>query len=395
VIDTASGAVTSTTIPMGGLPDAGMLNPDGTAAYYCVDGAHIAVVDLASKSIVRTLTVNCGSEFTSGSSLAFADQNTLYTVSPGGGISVIDVPTWTVTATLPRGSTLEQPGGAAAFVQAAALAPTVAAISPPQGPEAGANKVVITGGPFIGGSGITGVSFGGVPATAYSVDSGTQITAVVPAQTFRTVDVTVTGDNGTSAIGPADQYTYVLPPPTISSLVPNSGVSSGGTTVVITGTDFSTAKAVYFGGTAASSFTVDSDTQITAVTRAQTNGTVSVTVTNAAGLSTSVRQFTFFSPVPVVTGVSPSTGSSLGGTTVTISGMRFKGTFRVIFGGVAVPYTLDSDSQITVVTPPWSSLMTPAVSPSGSATLVDVQVTTDVDTSVTSSADLYDYVVPA
>lgn len=104
-----------------------------------------------------------------------------------------------------------------------------------------------------------------------------------------------------------------------------------------------------------------------------------------------------FSPVPVVTGISPSAGSRLGGDTVTITGMRFAGTFRVMFGGVAVPYTLNSDSQITVVAPPWSSLMAPAAgtTPAGSVALVDVQVTTDVDTSATGPADVFDYVAPA
>ncbi|NUR57940.1 MAG: hypothetical protein HOV87_04445 [Catenulispora sp.] len=387
VIDTASDTVTST-IPMGGGPREGVLNPAGTAAYYCVDETHLAVVDLASRSIVRTMTTPC-----QGSPTFAPDQNTLYVVSYQG-LSVVDIRTGTVTATTRLGSTLEAPTGSIAFVQTA-LAPTVAAVSPAQG--IGGAKVVITGGPFIGGGSVTAVTFGGVPAAEFTVDSETQITATVPAQSVRTVDVTVTDDNGTSAVAPSDRYTYVLPPPTISSLSPNSGVSSGGTTVVITGTDFATAKSVYFGGTAASSFTVDSDTQITAVTRAQHNGTVPVTVTNSAGVSTAVQDFTFFSPVPAVTGLSPSSGTSAGGTTVTITGIRFTGTFRVMFGGVAVPYTLNSDSQITVVAPAWSSLMTPAsgTTPPGSVGVVDVQVTTDVDTSVTSSADYYDYLAGA
>ncbi|MFD0635835.1 IPT/TIG domain-containing protein [Catenulispora yoronensis] len=184
-----------------------------------------------------------------------------------------------------------------AFVRGA-IAPTVTAVSPAQGPEAGHGTVVVTGGPFVGGSGATSVTFGGIPALSYTVDSDTQITAVAPPQVFRTVDVTVSNDNGTSAVGPADQYTYLEAPPTIGSLTPSSGVSSGGTTVIIRGTDLSTTQAVYFGGTAAASFTVDSDTQVTAVTRAQTNGTVNVTVTNSAGVNASVPagQFTFFSP---------------------------------------------------------------------------------------------------
>jgi hypothetical protein len=53
--------------------------------------------------------------------------------------------------------------------------------------------------------------------------------------------------------------------PWIASIVPNSGPSTGGTTVVITGRNFTGATAVRFGANPAASFTVDSDTQITAV----------------------------------------------------------------------------------------------------------------------------------
>ncbi|MEZ0108562.1 YVTN family beta-propeller protein [Catenulispora sp. EB89] len=399
VVDTASSTVAAT-IPMGGSPDGGVLNPDGTAVYYCVNGTDIEVVDLASRSITRTLALPCGDPTYTAGSLAFApDGNTLYAIlGRTGGVSVIDVPTGTVTATIQPGVALDNPVAAAAFVRAA-LVPTVTAVSPAQGSEAG-GKVVIYGGPFSGGGGVTAVSFGGVPATSFTIDSDSQITAFAPPQTFRTVAVTVTNDNGTSAAGPAGGYTYLQAAPAISALTPNSGVSSGGTTVVITGTDLSITKSVYFGGTAASSFTVDSPTQVTAVTRAQTNGTVNVSVTNAIGVSTSVpsSQFTFFSPVPVVTAVSPATGPTAGGSTVTITGIRFTGTFRVAFGGVAVPYTLKSDSTITVVTPAWSSTMAPAAGTSGSSQpggVVDVTVTTDVDTSAISAADQYIYVAPA
>jgi hypothetical protein len=213
------------------------------------------------------------------------------------------------------------------------------------------------------------------------------------------VDVTVTTDNGTSAIGPNDRYTYIQTPK-ITGLSTYSGVSSGGTTVVITGRDLGTTASVNFGGTAAASFTVDSDTQVTAVTGAQHNGSVPLTITNAADVGNSpsfTPYFTFVAPVPIVTSISPPSGPTPGGTTVTITGTRFSGTFRVDFGGVAVPYTLDSDTQITVVTPPWAPDMTPVAgtSAAGPGGQVDVTVSTDVDTSVISSADVYDYVAPA
>src|SRR5215813_2109500 len=72
-------------------------------------------------------------------------------------------------------------------------------------------------------------------------------------------------------------------PPTITNVNPNTGPTSGGTSVTITGTNFSGVTAVRFGSNAAGSFTVDSDaTQITATSPAGM-GTVDVTVTNEHG----------------------------------------------------------------------------------------------------------------
>ncbi|MEY9932153.1 YVTN family beta-propeller protein [Catenulispora sp. GP43] len=395
VIDTAGGTV-SATLPVGGVADDGVLNPAGTTAYNCITGKDVAVIDLASRSITATLPDECGE-------MAFTpDGTTLYSANGGHGLSVIDIATGAVTSTLTTG--LGVPG-AVGFVRVAPAA-SVSAVSPAQGPEAGGTTVTITGGLF---TGATGVDFGGTPAASFTVDSGTQITAVAPAHTDGTFDVTVTDDNGTSATGAGDKFTYAESAPTVTGLSPSGGVSSGGTSVTITGTDLGTTSAVYFGGTAASSFTVDSDTQVTAVTRAQTNGTVDVTVTNSAGTSpaTAADRFTFFSPVPVITSVSPSVGLYLGGTAVTITGIRFTGAFRVSFGGVAASYTLDSPTQITAIAPPVSSYMSPAgtspagMSPAGGAMLrpnlaftVDVRVSTDVDTSAISTADRYTYTVP-
>src|SRR5205823_3641635 len=117
-----------------------------------------------------------------------------------------------------------------------------------------------------------------------TVNNATQITATAPAHAAGTVDVTVTTTGGTSATGAADQYTYVAAP-TVTNVSPAAGTTAAGTSVTITGTNLTGAPAVSFGGTAATTFTVDSPTQITVTAPAHAAGTVDVTVTAAGGTS--------------------------------------------------------------------------------------------------------------
>jgi hypothetical protein len=78
----------------------------------------------------------------------------------------------------------------------------------------------------------------------------------------------------------------VQPTPTITAISPASGSVAGGTAVKISGHDFTTASAVKFGSTPASTFTVNSETEITATAPpSPTVGRVDVTATTLAGTS--------------------------------------------------------------------------------------------------------------
>jgi hypothetical protein len=114
------------------------------------------------------------------------------------------------------------------------------------------------------------------------------------------------------------------PPPTVASLKPNDGPISGGTTVTITGADFTGATAVKFGSTSASSFTVTSSTSITVVSPPGPGqvGSVDVTVTNTWG-SSAISAADRFGFRPTVTGLSPNSGPAAGGTFVTVTGAGF------------------------------------------------------------------------
>ena len=91
----------------------------------------------------------------------------------------------------------------------------------------------------------------------------------------------------------------IQPSPTISSLGTTSGPTAGGTSVTISGTDLENATGVSFGDTPASSYIVNSESQITAVAPASSSAaSVSVTVTTIAGKATSSQQYGYVAPPP-------------------------------------------------------------------------------------------------
>ena len=86
-------------------------------------------------------------------------------------------------------------------------------------------------------------------------------------------------------------------PPTIVSVVPNTGLTNGGTPVTILGTGFATGATVNFGALPAGSVDVINSTNLTAVTPPSALGTVNVVVTNADGQSaTLTNAFTYAAP---------------------------------------------------------------------------------------------------
>lgn len=238
---------------------------------------------------------------------------------------------------------------------AQALAPTVLALLPLTGPPG--TSVTITGLAFNDVSPATAVAFNGT-AASFSIDSGVQITATVPAgATSGTISVTDAEGTGTSIAS----FTVTAPPaPVVGGFLPISGPV--GTSVVIAGTDFTGAMDVAFNGTSAL-FTEDSAIQITAtVPSGATTGTVSVTTPSGTG--TSLASFTVTEPPPVVLGVLPLMGPV--DTPVVITGTSFTGATGVDFNGTDASFTVDSPIQISTVVPPGaSSGLVTVTTPSG------------------------------
>jgi glucose/arabinose dehydrogenase len=265
-------------------------------------------------------------------------------------------------------------------------APTVTSITPNSGNINGGTAVTVRGTGFLAGATL---SLGGTAATVVTLVSSTSITAVTPAHAAGAVNVMVTNtdaQSGTLTSG----YTYNTAPPsnpapTVTSISPNSATINGGTAVIIRGTGFLAGATVKLGGTSATAVSVVNSTTIAATTPAHAAGNTSVVVTNTDSKTGTLNNgFTFTgppppNPAPTVISITPNSGTTNGGTAVTIAGTGFLAGATVKMGGTSA----------TVLSLVNSALIT-ATTPAHAAGAVDVVVTnTDTKTGTLTSGYTY------
>jgi len=247
--------------------------------------------------------------------------------------------------------------------------PTVTDISPTGSNDNETKTVTITGTNFINNS-RTAVSFisasNAIPLTQVTFVSETQLTATVPlGMPAGTYQARVTTDNGTS---PLSSVTYTIteivtktPLPTVTNLTPKIAASNTAVSgIKILGENLTGATAVNFGNTATTSFTIVSDTKITANAPGLAAGEYDVTVTTANGTnSISLVKFTVSDPIVInatdTRDISTSGVIKLETSEIPI-GITFETTGTVThtidceFGGSAE--TTDTNTEIKVTIPP-------------------------------------------
>jgi hypothetical protein len=288
-----------------------------------------------------------GTNFTSSSTVVFgstAATDVSYNSTTGKLTATSPAGTSAQNVRVTTGGSQSATGTANVFTYTAAVA--VSAISYTFGPTTGGTVVEISGTNFTSASTVV---FGTNAATNVSYNSTTgKLTATSPAGTGA-ANVRVTTAGTQSADDSTKQFTYFAPP-TITGLSRTTGPNGGGSSVIITGTNFTSASTVAFGSTAAT-VQFNSITQLTATSPAG-SGAVDVRVTNQGGTTENVvaDNFTYF-PLPVVIIISPTTGTTAGGTLVTITGENFIGTTGVKFGTADAAFTVVSATEITVTTP--------------------------------------------
>lgn len=350
-----------------GVVDVVIINPDNqtatrTSAFNFLPGPTVTNVSPGSGPTTGGTTVTVtGTNFQNGSMAFFGtiaaasttvnSATRITAVTPASAAGTVDV-----SVRNPDGQIGTLVGS---FVFTASAAPTLTSVAPTSGPTAGGTTVTLTGTNFVSGA---VVLFGTVSSSSVTLVSSTQIRAVAPASAGGNTTITVINPDGQSAtLSSAFNY---LAPPSITTLSPNSGPASGGTLVSINGSDFQTGATVTFGGIAATSVMVASPSQILATTSAHAAGVVDVVVGNPDTQTTTATSAFTFQAAPTVTNVAPNTGSSAGGTSVTITGTNFQSGAAVLFGpNLATSVVVGSATTITAVTP------------AGTPGAVDVRVT--------------------
>lgn len=140
---------------------------------------------------------------------------------------------------------------------------------------------------------------------------------------------------------------HVYQKDSIMPISPNQGSTAGGTIVTITGTNLGGATAVRF-GTKSATITANTPTSVT-VTSPSGAGTVGVTVTTPGGTSNPLSFF-YIGP-PFKSSLSPVSGATAGGDTVTLTGSGLATATSVSFGGNSATPAVVNDGELTVTVP--------------------------------------------
>jgi len=210
-----------------------------------------------------------------------------------------------------------------------------------------ATTVTVTGTNFTSSA---VVKFNGTSLTT-TYTSPTQISATIPATSLATAGtfgVTVTDTGGTSN---SVNFTVSSAAPTISSLNPGSATAgSAGFVLTVTGSGFNQTSTINWNGNTIPTTYLDS-TQLNADIPASliaASGSIPVTVATTSSGTSTAQNFTVNAPVPLVTGINPTTiYAGSGDTTLTVNGSNFLPNSIVQFAGNSRNTVFISATQLT------------------------------------------------
>lgn len=217
--------------------------------------------------------------------------------------------------------------------------PVLSSFAPASG-RAGTN-VILTGANFVG---ISGITFGGVTASDFTISNNTTIRVSVPAGAS-TGKIALSPPSGTS-LSTAQSATDFKILPNITSFSPGSGPTNITVTVLGSGLNEKSPHpdVTVGGGTVLSFGTVSPGTLSFTVPANASSGPISVTTSNG----TAVSALIYYLP-GAVTNIAPTNGAA--GTLVRISGINFTNASAVAFNGVTCSFVVTNNNDIGAIAP--------------------------------------------
>lgn len=231
-------------------------------------------------------------------------------------------------------------------------APVLSSVTPSNGHTAGGDVLTLSGTNFGTSGGVVTVGGATCPLT---LQTHQQIECTLPAGqgTGHPVQVTVAGQS-------SNTVSYDYGPPSISSLTPSSGPTAGGTALTLVGENFGvTGGSVTVGGQSCP-ITSQGHTLVmcTAPSGTGTNQLVTLTVD---GRSTTASQ-TYSYAAPTLTSLTPTSGPTAGGITLTLSGSSFGASGATVqVGGAACPVTAQTQTSLECTLPEGQGVSRPVV----------------------------------
>ncbi len=329
-------------------------NPDGQNATlpggYLVDAPPIVSLvnparGPASGGIPITVT---GQSFVQGARLFFGT-----TECPGVTFSSFTSLACTLPALLPGvvDIRVQNPDGQTSTLAAAFTIdppPLITTLVPTNGPATISLRLTVNGTNFVSGA---TVKLRGTACAPVTRVSGGQLTCPTPLIEAGPADVLVTNPDGQSATL-ANGF-LVNAAPTITSITPANGRSTGTSGVTIVGTRLDPLALVDFGGSVCTNVVVSGGTQLTCLTSAHAPGAVIVTITNPDGQRALRANGYVYDRPPVLLTVSPQNGSSAGGTAITLTGTDFVTGAGILVGDL-------NCNAISISPPTGATCSTPA-----------------------------------
>ncbi|MFC4245373.1 IPT/TIG domain-containing protein [Gryllotalpicola reticulitermitis] len=175
---------------------------------------------------------------------------------------------------------------------------SIEGVSPSLLPVAGGTQVTISGERLDQVTSIeVGSNAGDHAAAAVTASAdGTTLRFVAPPHAAGQVHIDYHHEYGVDVVGP--RVTYVAPP-TVESLSPDAGTTTGGQRVTISGTGLKEATAVTFDGIEGTDLSVNGTAALTVTTPPHDRGVVSVTVESPFGNATLDSSYTYRSALGI------------------------------------------------------------------------------------------------